>query len=201
MIDLSQYQELIFRQSKEMLEVFTDFETANRYRILTPAGEEIMYAYEESGMISRQFMGSHRPLNLHVVDTENRPVLNANRKFFWYFSHLNVADGEGNPIGVLSKLFAMLKRKFSVLDANGQQIAGINGSILHRYTFTVNDHHGEEVGRITKEWSGVMREAFTDADTFSIKFSDNERSQEFRLMLIAAAFAIDMDFFERSGSR
>ena len=139
MIDLSQYQELIFRQSKEMLEMFTDFETANRYRILAPTGEEIMYAYEESGMISRQFMGSHRPLNLHVVDTENRPILNANRKFFWYFSHLNVADGEGNPIGTLSKLFAMLKRKFSVLDANGQQIAGINGSLFRRYTFTVND--------------------------------------------------------------
>ena len=61
MIDLSQYQELIFRQSKEMLEMFTDFETANRYRILAPTGEEIMYAYEESGMISRQFMGSSSP--------------------------------------------------------------------------------------------------------------------------------------------
>ena len=121
MIDLSQYQELIFRQSKEMLEMFTDFETANRYRILAPTGEEIMYAYEESGMISRQFMGSHRPLNLHVVDTQNQPVLNANRKFFWYFSHLNVADGEGNPIGTLSKLFAMFETQ--VLRAGRQRPA------------------------------------------------------------------------------
>ena len=62
MIDLSQYQELVVRQSREMIEVFTEFETANKYKILTPDGEEAMFAYEESGMISRQFLGTHRPL-------------------------------------------------------------------------------------------------------------------------------------------
>ena len=38
MIDLSQYQELVVRQSRELIEVFTEFETANKYKILTPDG-------------------------------------------------------------------------------------------------------------------------------------------------------------------
>ena len=201
MIDLANYQELVVRQTKEMLEIFTGFETANRYRVLTPEGEEAMFCYEESGMLSRQFMGSHRPLNLHVVDKEGQPILNANRSFFWFFSHLNVQDGSGTPLGSLHRKFAMLSRRFALLDSGGQQIAGLNGSLFRPYTFTLNNASGQEMGRIVKKWGGIMREGFTDADTFSIQFSDIERSQESRLLLIALAFAIDLDFFENKGSR
>ncbi len=199
MIDLANYQELVVRQTKEMLEVFTDFETANRYRILTPEGEEAMFAYEESGMLSRQFMGTHRPLDLHVVDNDGQPVLNANRNFFWFFSHLNVEDGSGAPLGSLHRQFGMLHRKFALLDSDGRQIAGLNGSIFRRYTFTLNNASGREMGRIVKQWGGILREGFTDADTFSIQFSDMERSREIRLLLLASAFAIDLDFFEKKG--
>lgn len=199
MIDLAKYQELVVRQTKEMLEVFTEFETANRYRILTPEGEEAMFAYEESGMLSRQFMGTHRPLNLHVVDKDEQPVLNANRSFFWFFSHLNVQDGSGKPLGSLHRKFGMLHRKFALLDSDGQQIAGLNGSVFRRYTLTLNNAQGREMGRIVKQWGGILREGFTDADTFSVQFSDDERSQEIRLLLLASAFAIDMDFFEKKG--
>ena len=201
MIDLANYQELVVRQTREMLEIFTGFETANRYRILTPEGEEAMFGYEESGMLSRQFMGSHRPLSLHVVDNNGQPILNANRNFFWFFSHLNVQDGSGKPIGSLHRKFGMLHRKFALLDSGGQQIAGLNGSLFRRYTFTLNNASGQEMGRIVKQWGGILREGFTDADTFSIQFSDVERSQEIRLLLIASAFAIDLDFFESKGSR
>ena len=87
-----------------------------------------------------------------------------------------------------------------MLDAHGNQIAGINGSAFRRNTFTLNGPSGEEIGRITKQWGGIAREAFTDADTFHIQFSDAKSGQEVRLMLIASAFAIDMDFFEKKGS-
>ena len=201
MIDLTDYQELVVRQTKEMLEIFTGFETANRYRVLTPEGEEAMFAYEESGMLSRQFMGSHRPLNLHVIDNNGQPIINAYRNFFWFFSHLNVQDGSGAPLGSLHRKFGVFHRKFALLDPSGQQIAGLNGSLFRRYTFTLNNASGQEMGRIVKQWGGILREGFTDADTFSIQFSDVERSQEMRLLLLASAFAIDLDFFENKGSR
>ena len=35
MIDLTQYQEMFVRQKVELLEVFTGFETANRYIVST----------------------------------------------------------------------------------------------------------------------------------------------------------------------
>ena len=186
MIDLANYQELVVRQTKEMLEIFTGFETANRYRILTPEGEEAMFCYEESGMLTRQFMGSHRPLNLHVIDNNGQPILNAYRNFFWFFSHLNVQDGSGAPIGSLHRKFGMIHRKFALLNSDGQQIAGAQRKLVQALHIHLEQRSGREMGRIVKQWGGILREGFTDADTFSIQFSDVERSQEVRLLLLAS---------------
>ena len=61
-IDLANYSELMIRQRVERLEAITGFETANRYTVMTPQGEELFYAQEESGTVSRIFLKSHRPL-------------------------------------------------------------------------------------------------------------------------------------------
>ena len=42
MIDLTQFQELVVQQEIELLEVFTGFETGNRYSILTVDGEQVV---------------------------------------------------------------------------------------------------------------------------------------------------------------
>ena len=55
MIDLSQHPELYVRQEIEHLEVFTGFETSNRYSVRTPSGEQLLYAFEESGLLGRSF--------------------------------------------------------------------------------------------------------------------------------------------------
>ena len=40
---------------------------------------------------------------------------------------------------------------------------------------------------------------FTDADTFQVAFTDNSTDQDFRLLMLATAFSIDLDFFEQKG--
>jgi hypothetical protein len=53
-----------------------------------------------------------------------------------------------------------------------------------------------EVARVTKQWSGMLKEAFTDADTFRLELNNREMDREFSLLMLASAFAIDLDFFE-----
>ena len=65
----------------------------------------------------------------------------------------------------------------------------------------VHEPGGEEVARVTKQWGGIMREAFTDADTFRVQFHKESLDQQFRMLTLAAAFAIDLDFFESKGRR
>ena len=41
-----------------------------------------------------------------------------------------------------------------------------------------------------------MKEAFTDADTFKLELNNLELGKDLAPMILAAAFAIDLDFFE-----
>ncbi len=74
-LDLSHYQDLYVCQQVEQIEALFGFETANQYAVFTPDGDEVLYAFEESGAISRQFLGSHRPLDIHLVDNRGDLVL------------------------------------------------------------------------------------------------------------------------------
>lgn len=194
MTDLTQYSELIIRQRVEQFEIFTPFETANQYSIQSSEGEQLMYAYEESGGMSRQFIGSHRPLSIHVIDGNGKPVLEASRDFFWFLSHLRI-DVDGRRIGTLNRQFGF-NRRFSLADTNERELAQIVGTVFRPHTFIAKDGQGSEIARVTKRWSGLGREMFTDADNFVVQFTDGATGQEFRLLMLASAFAIDLDFFE-----
>ena len=146
MIDLTQHQELIVRQRVELLEAFTGFETENRYEILTPDGQSLLYAYEESGGLARLFLKTHRPLDIHVIDQDRNLVLSASRDFFWFLSHLHVSDASGNHIGTLNRRFAVLKRRLTLTDSNDRPFGQILGSLFRHYTFVVENSNGREIG-------------------------------------------------------
>ncbi len=185
-IDLANHSELMIRQRVERLEAFTGFETANRYTVMTPAGEELFYAQEESGTIGRIFLKSHRPLTLRISDRSGNDLLVANRSFFWFFAHLHVKDAEGRHLGSLRRRFSFPSRKLTV---------EIRGPLLKPKTFMVY-RQDREIGRVTKQWSGLMKEAFTDADTFKLELNSPGLDRDLAPMMLAAAFAIDLDFFE-----
>ena len=195
MFDLTQWPELNVRQEVEHLEAFTGFETKNRYSVVSPDGKKLLHAAEESGFLGRMFLKSHRPLTIHVVDIQGQPVLEASRSFFWFFSHLHVRDGAGKPLGSLRRRFAILKRTFTLEDSSGQPVAEVKGPLLRPNTFMIYKQ-GTEVARVTKQWSGVLKEAFTDADTFQVRLDNRAMNQESSLLVLATAFAIDLDFFE-----
>ena len=80
-IDIANYSELMIRQRVERLEAITGFETANRYTVMTPQGDELLHAQEESSTLSRIFLRSHRPLTLRVSDRSGNDLLVASRSF------------------------------------------------------------------------------------------------------------------------
>jgi len=54
---------------------------------------------------------------------------------------------------------------------------------------------GEQVGIITKQWSGIGKEAFTDADNFGISFP-LDLDVKVKATLLGALFLIDFMYFE-----
>lgn len=195
MIDLSMHRELIVKQEMEGLEVFTGLETQNRYSVSTPDGVPLLYAYEESGTLSRMLLKKNRPLSINILDNDKQLVLTASRSFFWFLSHLHIRDGAGREIGSLKRRFAILNRRFELEDSSGKIIAEIHGSKLRPHTFMVYKS-GEEIGRVTKKWSGIGKELFTDADTFQVQVNTSKADKDFPILILATAIAIDLDFFE-----
>jgi uncharacterized protein YxjI len=189
---------LVIRQRKELTEVFTGMETKNRYEIGLPDGRTIMYAQEqgEGGMdfLRRNFLNTARPFHIELSDERGQDMMHLHRPWRWLFSRLDVLDGTGAPLGSIQQRFAVFSKRFSVLDPSGAEIAELHGPMLRPWTFRVLVG-GQEVGQITKQWSGLLREAFTDADTFGVQYGPSMNPQ-LRALALAATFLIDFLYFE-----
>ena len=58
------------------------------------------------------------------------------------------------------------------------------------WDFAVHDEQGVEVARISKNWSGALRELFTTADHYMVQVTGSP-PPALRLLIVGAAAAID----------
>ncbi len=194
---LEAYETLTVRQEVEMLQAFTGLETENRYRILDSSGSDVLFAYEESGFIARLLLRSHRPLTIKIVNNDGEPQLVARRRFFWFFSHLEMFAPDGGVLGRMQRRFKLLGRRFDLYDADGH-VGHVEGPLFRPNTFWLR-RDGVDSMKITKRWSGAAKEMFTAADNFQIEFTDSTLSESMRWLSLGVAFSIDLDFFENRG--
>lgn len=195
MDNLKAADSLSVRQKKEWGEILTGFEGRNRYAVSDPAGREVYLAAEESSLLARLFLKVMRPFRMHILSTDGRPVLSAERPFRFYFHEISVRTAEGAPLGRVIREFSILEKKFRVLDPHGTEVYSIRAPLLHPWTFTIS-RSGLESGKIVKNWSGLGKEAFTDADNFSVEFPSGETAER-KGLLLGALFLIDMVHFEK----
>ena len=196
---LSSISALIVSQKKEWGEILTGFETKNRYVVMDPSGNELYMAVEGDGsMILRVFLKALRPFEIKVLTFDNNTVLKLKRPFRFYFHQLNVFDSQGNPLGSIQRRFSVLRRIYSVSDVSGQEMFQLFGPILHPWTFEIRKN-GMEYGKITKKWSGLLKEGFTDADNFGVSFPTGW-DINVKSLLLGAVFLIDFVHFENKGN-
>ena len=161
---------LMVQQQKEWGEILTGFETKNKYVVRDATGRELYYAAEQGGsMLVRMFLKAMRPFELFVLSPDGQTIIHVKRPFRFYFHKIDVFDNAGQLIGSIEKKFSMLRRIYSVLDRNGREAYQLFGPILHPWTFEIKQED-RLIGKITKEWSGLLKEGMTDADNFGVTF-------------------------------
>jgi len=192
--------ELVVVQRKELVELF-GFETRNKYAIESN-GVPLAFAAEQgkSGLdlLARYFVGHWRTFEIHFFDTARNLVFRAVHPFRFFFQRLEVTAADGRPIGAIQQRFAILSKRFDVLDRNGSELLRVSSALWRPWTF-VFERNGNEVARIEKKWSGVLMEAFTDADRFRISMRPELELEE-RILLLAAAVFVDLQYFEAKAS-
>jgi scramblase len=126
-----------------------------------------------------------------VYDREGAKVLEMTRPAKIFKSTLQVADDQGHPAGKIVQENAVGKKRFRLEGADGEQIGSINAENWASWDFSIQDPSGAEVGRITKNWAGILTEAFTTADRYLLLNISGSVSPELRLLMVASAAGVD----------
>ncbi|MGB0835333.1 MAG: phospholipid scramblase-related protein [Psychrobium sp.] len=195
---LANHSSLMIKQQKEWGEIITGFETLNKYVISDAAGGQLYFAAEQKGSwLARQFFKASRPFTLAVLDGNSQQQMTVSRPFRWLFPEATIYGQNGKTLGVVKKHFSLISKKYSLFDAQGRVIYTLKGPLLKPWTFNIRQ--GErDVGKITKKWSGLLKESFSDADNFGVIFPD-DADVETKAFLLGVVFLIDFVHFENKG--
>jgi len=197
---LTGHPALFIRQRDEMVEILVDWEMGNQYTILDASENELAHVAEKKGgiwsFLRRGFLRSHRPLEIAVVDRTGERALDLTRPFFFLFSSLDVIGREQRRLGRVERRFGVLYKRYDLIDSAGSRFARVRAPRWRLWTFPVEGEDRISTATISKKWGGVLREVFTDADTYRVDFGDARWTDEHRAVILAAAISIDFDFFE-----
>ena len=135
-----------------------------------------------------------------------RPLRCSSCWFPCCLQEMEVYSPPGNLIGSIQQEWSLCSPKYNILNAEGQVALTIEGPIC-TYSLFCGDVDFEilspdgstKVGKISKQWSGLLKEAFTDADTFGISFP-LDLDVRMKAVCLAACFLIgkNLVFFSKS---
>ncbi len=132
-----------------------------------------------------QFL-THR---LQIVDVTGQVLLTLTRPAKLVKSRLTISDGDGREIGEVVQENAFGKIHFALVVA-GHKVGSINAQNWRAWNFSVEDHTGVEVARITKTWEGLAKTLFTTADNYVLQIH-RPLDEPLRSLVVASALCVD----------
>ncbi|KAF4519485.1 hypothetical protein B566_EDAN010094 [Ephemera danica] len=200
---LTMVDQLLVHQKMEVVEALLDFETQNRYTIKNSMGQEVYNAKEDTGCLNRICCGTLRSFDIKILDNSKNEVIHLYRPlrcqscfFPCCLQNMEISSPPGNVIGRVEQEWSLLTPKYRILDAAGNIVFRMKGPICHcsccgrDVNFKVTTADGKtEIGKISKQWTGLLREAFTDSDYFGINFP-MDLDVKMKAVLLGALFLI-----------
>ncbi|KAM5291838.1 phospholipid scramblase 1-like [Ctenodactylus gundi] len=208
---LTQIDQILVHQRVELLEVITGFETENKYEIKNSLGQNIYFAAEDTDFCTRNCCGSARPFTLRIFDNLRREVITMKRPlrctsccFPCCLQEVKIQAPPGVPVGYVFQTWHPCLPKFTIQNERRENVLKISGpcivcSCCTDVDFEIKSLDEETVvGKISKQWTGFVKEAFTDVDNFGIQFP-LDLDVKMKAVMLGACFLIDFMFFERTG--
>jgi uncharacterized protein YxjI len=117
-----------------------------------------------------------------------------------------VSAPPGTVVGTVEQEWSIFCPSYAIKNPSGETVLRIEGpfctfSICGDVEFKIMSADGNtQVGRISKQWSGLIREMFTDTDYFGITFP-MDLDVRMKAVMLGACFLIDAMFFEKSRNK
>ncbi|KAM9088861.1 phospholipid scramblase 2 isoform X4 [Balaenoptera acutorostrata] len=209
---LTQIDQLLIHQQIELLEVLTGFETCNKYEIKNSLGQRIYFAAEDTDCCTRNCCGPSRPFTIRILDNTGREVITLERPlrctsccFPCCLQEIEIQAPPGVPVGYVTQTWHPCLPKFTLQNERREDVLRITGpcivcSCCADVDFEIKSLDDKYVvGKISKQWTGFVRELFTDVDNFGIQFP-LDLDVKMKAVMLGACFLIDFMFFEMTRS-
>uniref|UniRef100_A0A1B6KSJ6 Phospholipid scramblase n=1 Tax=Graphocephala atropunctata TaxID=36148 RepID=A0A1B6KSJ6_9HEMI len=207
---LAVLDKLTVHQKEELFEILVGYETTNKYAILNSLGQGIYCAFENSNCCSRNFFGHFRPFTMKVLDITKAEVIRIKRRLACesclcpcYLQKVEIFAPPKKLIGSVHQTCSVIFPSFVVKNEKNVKVFRIKGPcctyrICKDVEFKVISEDGQkEIGAISKAFSGVLKEAFTDADHFKVSFP-LDLDVKLKATLIGALVLIDYMYYENT---
>ena len=126
---------------------------------------------------------------LQIVDMAGTPLLTLTRPAKFIKSRIIVQDPNGYELGQIVQQNAIGKIRFA-LESGGNTWGSINAENWRAWNFSIQDHTGQEIARITKTWEGLAKTMFTTADNYVVQIH-RPLEEPLRSLVVAAALSVD----------
>jgi uncharacterized protein YxjI len=180
---------LVVNQKAKLIEL------NNQYSVFDQTGKQIAAVNQVGQSAAKkavrlltsldQFM-THK---LEIVDAEGRVVMRITRPAKLMKSTVIVSDGNDQEIGKIVQDNVFGKIHFS-LQAGGHTYGAIKAENWRAWNFSVEDHTGVQVARITKTFEGIAKTMFTTADNYVVQIH-TMIPQPLNSLVVAAALSVD----------
>lgn len=215
---LAQIDQLLIQQQVEIAEALTGFETKNKYVIKNIIGQQVYFAAEESDCCGRFFCGPRRGFVIHIIDNFAQEVIRVTREFKCCAGHswcacclccameIRIEAPVGQVCGFARQLQSCIKPCYSIMDADQKEVLYVEGPLCRCQTICCSDDldfkvytadRSQKIGKLSKQWSGVLKEALTDADNFRAAFP-MDLDVRIKAVLVGTVFLMDFMYFEQN---
>lgn len=164
---------------------------------------------EESGCLTRCCCGTNRTFEMKVLDYRNVEIMRFIRPFrctscfcFCCLQEMEIQAPPGSTIAYARQDCSLCYPVFSIYNQSGQRVLGVQGPLCTQsipgccdVKFQVCASNGVPIGVICKQWSGVLKEMFTDTDNFGVSFP-MDLDVHMKAALMGCTLLIDFMFFE-----
>ena len=138
------------------------------------------------------------PVTLAVKSAGGDAVLRLHKG--WFRFQVDVVDGRtGRTVGNVRKRVRLGKASFDVSTPEGRLVATLRAENWRARDFALVGPDGTELGRVTKQWRGLLTEMATDADSYAVTFAAGA-STEVRQLTLAAALSVDLTMKQKDYS-
>jgi len=172
---------------------------SNGYKVSNAEGKQIGFIKENipgSRLLLQLLFSKHNlPMTLEVHGADGSVVASLTRGWTLFMSKVKVLNENGQQVATIKQKFG-LKPKFEIYDNNENKIADIQGD-WKAWNFNITDASGAQIGSVSKKWTGLARELFTDADKYVVNLDESVTGEAQRISIVSMASVIDMILKER----